>query len=47
MVNWPFNLNTRQANLNMSNLTLIVFFIDHKMVFFINQIGQKIGQPKK
>jgi len=39
MVNQPFNLNTRQANLNMSNLTL--------MVFFINQIGQKIGQPKK
>jgi hypothetical protein len=23
------------------------FFIDHKMTFLINQIGQKFGPPKK
>jgi hypothetical protein len=26
--------------------SLVVFFINHKMVFLINEIAQKIGQPK-
>jgi len=26
---------------------LVVFFIDHKMIFLTCQIRQKIGQPKK
>jgi hypothetical protein len=25
---------------------LVVFFINHKMVFLVGQIGQKFGQPK-
>jgi hypothetical protein len=24
----------------------VIFFTNHKMVFFINEIAQKIGQPK-
>jgi hypothetical protein len=27
--------------------SLVIFFTNHKMVFFINEIAQKIGQPKK
>jgi len=26
--------------------SLVVFFINHKMVFLLNEIAQKIGQPK-
>jgi hypothetical protein len=42
---WPFS-HTGQINLNTSNL-ISGFFTYHKMVLFINQIRQKIGQPKK
>ncbi len=41
---WPLG-HTGQVNLTTSNLTS-GFFIEHKMVFLIGQLGQKIGQPK-
>jgi len=31
---WPLNLNTKKVNLNMSNLTLVVFWLPIRWYFF-------------